>query len=459
MNTSSHNQKEFILFGASGDLAKEKLYPALFDVFQPTDIIRYTGYARTVIENDSFKKIVRNSVLKKYPEADEKKLDIFIDRFEYCSGTYDAQGIEQLKQNSLTTDRYYYLALPSSYTLLKDIVNGLSVHGLNKGSIIVLEKPFGSDELSAQKINELLLEHFSEDQIYRIDHYLAKDLVQDMLAMRFANPIFWPIWNNIYIESITISIKESEGIRDRGQYYNQAGAIKDMIQNHAMQLLAFTVMSQPESLSASAIHKEKIRIFENIRLFNNDSLNTLAIGQYEGYRNEQHIPIDSITETYASMIVEIDVPEWRGVPIRIVSGKKLDKKTTDIIITFKKTNFDLWEKEGCQIGKNQIRINVQPYNDIRLRLNSEFDSAQKCALPIDLHFGFKNNTYLLKDPYENALRDLFNNDQSIFIGSQEILLAWKFIDDVLKTINTSRAKNLEIYDSLHLPQAERSPTL
>ncbi|NCQ06283.1 MAG: glucose-6-phosphate dehydrogenase (NADP(+)) [Candidatus Moranbacteria bacterium] len=455
MDISSNNQKEFVLFGASGDLAKEKLYPALFDVFQPTDTIRYIGYARTVIRNDAFKKIVRDSVLKKYPEADAKKLDIFIDRFEYCSGTYDAHGIEQLKRNSSTVDRYYYLALPSSYTLLKDIVDGLSVHGLNKKSIIVLEKPFGSDKLSAKRLNELLLKHFSEDQIYRIDHYLAKDLVQDMLAMRFANPIFWPIWNNTYIESITISIKESEGIRDRGQYYDQAGAIKDMIQNHAMQLLAFTVMDQPKSLSASAIHKEKIRIFENIQLFNNDTLHTLAIGQYEGYRNEQHIPADSMTETYASMTVEIDVPEWRGVPIRIVSGKKLDEKTTDIIITFKKTNSNLWEKEGCQIERNQIRINVQPHNDIHLRLNSEFNSTQKCALPINLHFGFKDNKHLLKDPYENALRDLFNNDQSIFIGSQEILLAWKFIDTVLETLNISRAKNLEIYDHLHLPRTEQ----
>jgi glucose-6-phosphate 1-dehydrogenase len=152
------------------------------------------------------------------------------------------------------------------------------------------------------------------------------------------------------------------------------------------------------------------------------------------------------------MIVEIDLPEWRGVPIRIESGKKLAEKTTDITIVFKDVNHDLWEREGCKIEKNQIRINVQPHNDIHLKLNSEFYPAEKCALPTNLHFGFKDNKFLLKDPYENALHDLFLHDQSIFIGSQEILLAWKFIDSVLRLLDPVRMKHLQTYDKLHLPK-------
>ena len=444
-------KKEFVLFGASGDLAKEKLYPALFDVFQVEELVSYIGFGRTSIENEDFRQLVRESVLHNCSGADLKKLENFIARFEYISGSYDAQGIKQLQTSDKNIFRYYYLAVPTSFDLLGGIVGGLKLHGLNERSIIVLEKPFGSDEKSAKKLSKLILESFSEEQIYRIDHYLAKDLVQDMLALRFANPLFVPVWNNKYIEEIIISIKESEGIRGRGQYYDSAGAIKDMIQNHALQLLALAVMGQPKNLSAGAIHREKIRIFKKLRLFNGSGLSSLSIGQYAGYRSEKHVSRDSLTETYASMIVEIDLPEWRGVPIRIVSGKKLDVKTTDIVITFKKMNYDLWDKDGCEIENNQIKINVQPDNDIHLKLNSEFNPTAKCAMPTNLRFGFKDNKFLLKEPYENALHDLFCHDQSIFIGSQEILLAWKFIDRTLELLNSSRESMLQIYDEKSLP--------
>ncbi len=448
--------KEFVLFGASGDLAKEKLYPALFDVFKPIDSIRYLGYARTPIENAAFQALVKAAVLKKNPRADQEKLADFIGRFSYQTGNYNASGIVHLVTKT-PVFRYYYLALPSSYELLKNIVEGLTTHHLERNSLIVLEKPFGSDEQSAKKLNTLLLKHFSEEQIYRIDHYLAKDLVQDMLALRFANPLFAPVWNNEYIESITISIKEAEDIRERGQYYDQAGAIKDMIQNHAMQLLALTAMRQPTDLSAPSIHKEKRRIFKKLGLFGNNGLSMVTIGQYAGYRKAEHVSPTSLTETYASLTTEINLPEWRGVPITIESGKKLSQKTTDIIITFKKVSSNLWIKDGCDIKQNQIRINVQPDNDIHLTLNSEFSPADKCALPTTLRFGFKDNKFLLKDPYENALYDLFLHDQSIFIGSQEILLAWHFIDHVLAKLVPVRKKKLQIYSQESTLTTYRKP--
>lgn len=443
----SQKSKEFVLLGGSGDLAREKLYPALFDVFDSQTDIRYLGYARTPLTEAAYRDLVRESVLKKNPHANPDQLRLFVDRFTYHTGSYDATGLAQLTPGHTEVFRYYYLALPSSYELLQHVVTGLAAHRLNENSLIVLEKPFGTNRTSAKKLNTLLLKHFSEEQIYRIDHYLAKDLVQDMLALRFANPIFHPIWNSRYIESITISIKESEGIRGRGQYYDQAGVIRDMIQNHALQLLAFTLMRQPESFSAQAIHEEKMVIFKKLCLFQNGGLQALTIGQYTGYRNEEHVTPHSLTETYASLVTEVDLPEWRGVPIRIESGKKLDKRTTDIIITFKKTASTLWDRIGCDVQPNQIRINVQPHNDIHLTLNSEFSPAEKCALPTTLHFGFKDNQFLLKDPYENALRDLFLHDRSIFIGSEEILLAWQFIDSVQDLLAPVRAEHLRQYGS------------
>lgn len=438
--------KTFVLLGASGDLAGQKLYPALFELFDEGDIFRRIGFSRTEMTNADFRQIVRESVESYVNEYDHEKLEKFLQTWEYVSGSYDAKGLAQLGQCCIVGEIFYYLSIPSGLELITGIVDGLAKNGLNTPhSSIVLEKPFGFDLSSAKKINSLVQKHFKETQIYRIDHYLAKDLVQDMLALRFANPIFEPIWNGKYIEKIDIDIKEDEGIRMRGQYYDKSGAIKDMIQNHALQLLAFSVMNEPESLSAKSIHKQKIAILNKIKLWNVDAPDAISIGQYIGYKDEPYVEKKSSTETMASLKVFIDMPKWRNVPIIITSGKKLDKKTTDIVIHFKKNSRNIWEGRGCRVENNVVSINVHPHNDIKLRLNSEYNATDKCAYPTELRFGFKDNKILLKEPYENALRDLFAHDQSIFINSKEIELSWKFIDSVLEKINPIRTEILKQY--------------
>ena len=441
------HKKECILFGASGDLARQKLYPALFHLFDASAPMKYIGFARSEMIASQFQEIVRSSVLAQDAQADTDKLDAFVLAWDYVSGSYDANGIGQIAQweNDDAIERFFYLSIPSGEELIMAIVKGLKQHHLiNAQSAIVLEKPFGFDFHSAEKLNTFLMQYFSEKQIYRIDHYLAKDLVQDLLALRFANPIFEPVWNGEYIERIEIDIKETEGIRNRGQYYDQSGVIRDMIQNHALQLLAFTVMRQPKTISAESIHAEKIDIFKNIQLWQNES-DAIKIGQYKGYREEPYVSPSSQTETRASLVVCIDTPLWRTVPITILSGKKLNKKTTDITVYFKKRAHSMWDASGCSLHQNSIRINVAPENDIRLTLNSEFDLQKKCAFPTELRFGFQDNKFILNEPYENALRDFFNKDQSIFINSEEIALSWKFIDDVLARITPKRAEILEIY--------------
>ncbi len=442
------SKKEFILFGASGDLARQKLYPALFHLFDVTAPMRYIGFARSEMIASVFHDIVRASVLTQDKNADSAKLEAFVLAWTYVSGSYDAKGIGQIAQcedGTESVERFFYLSIPSGEELIMSIVRGLKKHGLiDNQSAIVLEKPFGFDYASAKKINRFLARYFTEQQTYRIDHYLAKDLVQDLLALRFANPVFEPVWNGKYIDRIEIEIKETEGIRNRGQYYDSSGAMRDMIQNHALQLLAFTVMRQPDTVSAESIHKEKIAVLKKIRLWD-DSVQAVAIGQYAGYRNEPYVAPASLTETKASLKVRIDTPAWRTVPITVVSGKKLDKKTTDITIYFKKRPHSMWDASGCSLQENVIRINVAPDNDIRLTLNSDFDLQKKCAFPTELRFGFQNNQYILNEPYENALRDLFTKDQSIFINSKEIALSWKFIDDVLARISSLREAMLEIY--------------
>ncbi len=443
------DKKEFVLFGASGDLARQKLYPALFTLFDPGASMRYIGFARSEMSLSVFRESVKSSVLAEDTGADKERLEAFCSAWTYVSGSYDASGIAQIAQSETGSEseveRFFYLSIPSGEELIASIADGLKEHGLiNDLSAIVLEKPFGSDYASAERINDLLSKYFSESQIFRIDHYLAKDLVQDLLALRFANPVFDPVWNGKYIDRIEIDIKETEGIRGRGQYYDQSGVIRDMVQNHALQLLAFTVMDQPENLSAASIHKEKIAVLKKVRLWDAETA-SVSIGQYEGYREEPYVAKDSLTETKASLTVCVDTPAWKSVPITILSGKKLDEKTTDITVYFKKRPHSMWDASGCSLSENVIRVNVAPHNDIRLRLNSEFDLRKKCAFPTELRFGFQDNRFILNEPYENALRDLFARDQSIFINSEEIALSWKFIDDVLASIEPKRAEMLAIY--------------
>ncbi len=447
--TKIHSKKELVLFGASGDLAREKLYPALFDLFLRDEGIKVTGCGRTRFTDAEFQTLVSREVAAKRPKADQAQIQAFASSFRYIPSDYSVEGMRALAEVLKKTPErslFFYLAIPSEYEIIALLMEGLVGNQLlGETSCLALEKPFGFDFSSAKKLNTLLAKHLSEAQIYRLDHYLAKDMVRDLLALRFANPIFEPIWNSRFIHDIRISIFEKEGIRKRGQYYERSGAIRDMLQNHALQLLAFTVMDQPQSLKPESIHQEKIKVFRKLRLFGNEKLGNIRIGQYEGYRKEPFVAEDSLVETKASLRLEIDTPKWRGIPITIETGKKMPERSTDIIVTFKKPEHSLWEASGCSLAENRIRINVQPKNDIRLRLNSEFSTEKKCALPTDLRFGFSDNEELFKEPYDNALHDFFAHDQGTFLNAEEVLMSWKLTDSILGIIRPVRAQLLKKY--------------
>ena len=442
-----------ILFGASGDLAKEKLYPALFDLFQAGEKLRCIGFARTPLDEKAFRTLIHNAIRGQKKNAAADDVEKFLKHCSYVSGAYDQASIAHLKKHltQLTATEHagrlsFYLATPMDHTLIRNIVGGLMKNDLiDSECAIALEKPFGFDGPSAQKINRVLARSFNEEQIYRLDHYLAKGMVQDLLALRFANPIFEPVWNARHIERIDMAINETAGIRKRGQYYEQSGAIRDMLQNHALQLLAFTAMDQPESLQAASIHQEKIQVFRRLRLFGGQGIENIRIGQYRGYHEEAFVDPQSLTETSAALCLEIDTPRWRGVPITVASGKKMGSRSTDITILFRKKEYSLWDEMNHQLAQNSFHINIQPDNDIRLRLNSEFDSQKKSVHPTDLRFGFLDNARLFKDPYENALHDFFHRDQGIFLNAKEIALSWKLIDSVLRLIAPVREKILQIY--------------
>jgi glucose-6-phosphate 1-dehydrogenase len=433
--------EKLVIFGASGNLAVKKIYPALFSLFQRGLKYSCVGYGRTPFSVEEYQSFVSSAV-----KAPKYKKQSFIKQFSYCSGGYNQDGIRALADFLKKSPATFYLAIPISFNLLNDILKALEANGLiKKETKIVLEKPFGTNYFSARKINRLLLRYLKEDQIFRIDHYLAKDFVKNLFALRFANTIFEPIWNRKYIESFQIEISETEGIGNRGEYYDRAGAIRDVIQNHLLQLLALVTMPRPVDLSSASIHLQKDKILEKIRLFEGKGIENIVLGQYKGYRKERFVKEDSLTETFASIRVEINSPRWKGVPIYLVAGKKREKQATEIIVNFRNVKDNPWSKNCAESTFNQLIIKIQPESCICLRLNSILDSNSRCPSPVDLKFNFLEKGNVFREAYENALEDLFSSERSLFLGSKEILLSWKFIDRVLDKIANHRRELLGFY--------------
>lgn len=436
-------KRKFVIFGASGNLATSKIYPALYRLFLRGIYCKYAGFGRTSFSTDDFREMVRKSL----PEKDQKNKEVgnFLKRFSYVKGNYDQVGIKKLKEEAFGFEVTYYMAIPITFDLIKSILLGFKENKLlSKDTRIVLEKPFGTNRDSAEKLNHLLNRYLEEEQIFRIDHYLAKDLVKNLFVLRFANPIFEPVWNNKYIKAISVALKEDVGIEGRGEYYDQTGAIRDVIQNHLLQLLALVTMDRPEDLNSPSIHEEKSRILKRVRLLGGRGLENVEIGQYRSYQKEKNIKKNSLTETKAFLKVEINTERWRGVPIYLTTGKKLEKKTSDIVVEFKSEGENLWGND-CAVPGNKLSINIQPEYSVKLQLNSSPDSRDKCPRPISLRFSFLESEAVIKDAYENALLDLYQGDRSVFLASDEILSSWEFIDSVLEKINPRRRGLLKSY--------------
>ena len=429
--------KSLVLFGASGDLAKEKLFPALYENYKKGFECKYIGYGRTPMSNVQFRKRIKESIGK-----NDKK---FLSNFTYIKGDYQDNDLKELKNLIEPQNTIYYLAIPNTLRIVKDLVLGLKANGLIlDGSQIVIEKPFGENYQSAQELINFLKKEIGEEKIYPIDHYLAKDLVRNLITLRFANPIFENLWNSEYIEKIDIDIKEKDGIRNRGNYYDSTGAIKDMIQNHGLQLLSLITFNQPKSFDFKDFHKEKENILRNISVFNNDFENNIEIGQYKGYKNENSVNRNSNTETFAKLQVEVNNSRWKGVPITITTGKRLEKKETLIKIYFRPFDNCLWDDKCDLVTRNILTINIFPENNIKLSLNTEFKPNIKLPKTKDLVIDLSKDSNL-NLPYSNALEDIYNGDKSYIPSFNEILESWKFIDEIEEWLSDKRSKVLRYY--------------
>ncbi len=452
-----------VIFGATGDLTARKLIPALFNLYRnqglPESFV-IVGCGRTQLSDQQFRTHLEADL--KFDEGSDRDLwQRFRDQLYYQSITYDdpktytalAERVESLDSRHRTRgNKIFYLALPP--TLYETVARMIGEVGLNREhgdswSRIVVEKPFGRDLQTAEELDRNLQRHFSEHQIFRIDHYLAKETVQNVLMFRFANAIFEPLWNRRYIDSIKITATETLGIEHRSGYYEQAGVLRDMFQNHMLQLLALTAMEPPSRFEADWVRDERVKVFRSLRVFPAESLQeSLVLGQYgagvidgkpvSAYRQEKGVADDSLTPTYAKMKVYVDNWRWQGVPFYLTSGKRMAEKITRITIQFKEVPHSMFRPVlGESIRPNRLILGIYPEENISLTFQTKTPGARVCLRSVTMDFHYQHaGEGMMLDAYEKVLIDCMLGDHMLFWRQDAVELCWSFLTPILGACET-----------------------
>lgn len=452
----------FIIFGATGHLARNKLLPAMYhleEVERIPDKTSIIGFTRQEINDEAWNEQI-NEILSKRARGG-LKADVSArlrERMHMLSGDMtDPESLKTLKNyidsnKSISKNLIFYMAIPPAF--YARVAQALSDAGLTNEEHgwrrVVIEKPFGYDTESAMILNESLHKHFKENQIFRIDHYLGKSMVQNVLVFRFANLMLEPIWNRNNIDHIQITHSETQGIADRAAYYDDAGALRDMLQSHLLQMLTLVAMEPPASLDAESLRDEKVKVLKSIRPITRRSVNAHAYrAQYAagningekvaGYLSEQNIPENSVTETYASLKLYIDNWRWRNVPFYLRTGKRLAKNSSVISIRFKHPPQQLFRQTQIeQLEPNWIVLAIQPSECLRIELQVKKPGLEMNAhtTQLDASYCATSNTQL--DAYEALLLDVIENDCSLFLRFDEIHHAWEIVDPIIKAWDTQR---------------------
>lgn len=459
----------FVIFGASGDLTRRKLIPAIFDLFRLNQLPEkfvLLGVSRTSLTDEAFRERVfsANDQIDPSEVSAEQQKQFASKLFYQPIDTADVndyvkvkQRLEELNQQHDTSGNYiFYLSTPPK--LYETIPNYLAAHGLQCGTgcqaddsqkhvgyrRLVIEKPFGYDLQSAIRLNQQIKQHFEEEQIYRIDHYLGKETVQNLFVTRFANGIFEPLWNRNYIHHVQITSAEDIGVGSRGGYYDQSGAMRDMLQNHLLQVVAHVAMEPPFDASAKAIRNEKVKLLQSIRPITKDLIQTDTIrGQYTastihdsesvlGYREEEGVPDSSKTETYAAVKFFIDNWRWSDVPFYVRTGKRLPTKVAEIVVTFKKTPQAIFQRQGLDNDHNQLVMRIQPDEGLLLNFGMKVpgDGFNVKNVGMDFHYSDLADQDV-PVAYERLLLDCMRGDGTLYAHGDSVEHAWRFVDPII----------------------------
>ncbi len=450
-----------IIFGASGDLTKRKLIPALLELEKQNllpDQFAVLGVSRTELSDEVFRSRMTEFLPK---EASSELIEKFLNRLYYQAiSTADAYDYPVLrdrlftiaKENNIPENFIFYLSTPPSlYEIIPKNLASVELNQADDGfRRLIVEKPFGTDLESAKELNRNLLDYFKEEQIYRIDHYLGKETVQNLLVTRFSNGIFEPIWNHNFIHHIEITSAESLGVENRGGYYDHSGAMRDMVQNHLLQLVGMVAMEPPVIIEADAIRNEVLKVFQSLRPIQEDEVAKYVIrGQYieshikgnlvKGYRQENGVNPESRTETFMAMKFFIDNWRWAGVPFYIRTGKKLPTRVTEVVIHFKKTPHHLFGNQiNTEQTDNQLVIRIQPDEGILLKFGMKVPGAgfRVQTVNMDFHYDDLANVHL-PAAYERLLLDSMQGDATLYSRGDAVEKAWDFVQPIINAWNNN----------------------
>lgn len=448
-----------VIFGGTGDLTHRKLIPAIYNLLYENMLpenFAIVSVGRRELSHEEYRNTIYESI-KKFSrfKIEEEMWNKIKNRIYYCKFNFDNnEGYIKLhdfldsldhKYNTNGNRMYYLAVAPEYFEVIVDKLhsNGMAMNG--KGwQRIVIEKPFGRDLKSARYLNKKITDVFTEDNTYRIDHYLGKEMIQNLMIIRFANSIFEPLWNNKYIDNIQITSNEVVGVETRGGYYEKSGALRDMVQNHMFQLMSLIAMEPPSSLDTERIRDEKVKVLQSIEPLEDEYIRENVVrGQYGrgvvegktiiGYREENNVDRDSNVETFVALKVHIQNFRWSGVPFYIRSGKRMKSKSTEIVIQFKQLDNILYFKEHKDLQPNLLTIKVEPMQGIVFQINGKEPGSLNNILPVKMDFcqncEFESNT---PEAYERLLQDVMKGESTLFTRWDEVEYSWKFVDKILE---------------------------
>lgn len=420
----------FLLFGASGDLARKKLFPALYELTVEGRLgIPIVGVARSEWTDADLCDRARTSITERVENPDPAAIDELCSHLRYISGDYTDLStwtrVAELTEGAQVP--VSFLAIPPF--LFDDVVEGMASVGMTKTGRVVVEKPFGRDLASARELNDTLRKHLTEEQIFRIDHFLGKEPVQNLMVFRFANSLLEPVWNRNHVSSVSIIMTEAFGIEGRGAFFDEVGAIRDVVQNHLLQIVALMAMEPPSTGDSRALRDEKVKVFQAMKPLDPE---LVVRGQVEGYLDEKGVKPDSDTETFVAMTLEIDSWRWAGVPFYIRAGKSMARTVTEAVVEFKQPPRMLFADDDECPEPNRLRFRMKPDNNINLTLQAKVPGLSMISRAVDMEVDYEEQLGGDgPDPYERLIADALVGDERLFARQDGVEEAWRIVEPML----------------------------